>query len=104
MRSLVLPESQGTQQLQQVGEQPEQPHLEQALREGLPEGMEEGEAWADGAREQKLLRLGPDSFLLETLDHTGSKTTITIKSYYSGENKYLNPCRFRKFGHLQRNV
>ena len=23
---------------------------------------------------------------------------------YSGENKYLNPCRFRKFGHLQRNV
>ena len=23
---------------------------------------------------------------------------------YSGENKYLNPCRFRKFDHLQRNV
>ena len=23
---------------------------------------------------------------------------------YSVENKYLNPCRFRKFGHLQRNV
>ena len=23
---------------------------------------------------------------------------------YSGENKYLNPYRFRKFGHLQRNV
>src|SRR4029434_8346211 len=22
---------------------------------------------------------------------------------YSGENKYLNPCRFRKFGQLQRN-
>ena len=23
---------------------------------------------------------------------------------YGGENKYLTPCRFRKFGHLQRNV
>src|SRR4029434_7176729 len=23
---------------------------------------------------------------------------------YSGENKYLNTCRFLKFGHLQRNV
>ena len=27
-----------------------------------------------------------------------------IKKQYSGENKYLDPCRFRKFGHLQRNV
>ena len=28
----------------------------------------------------------------------------TMNSNYSGENKYLNPCRFPKFGHLQRNV
>ena len=27
-----------------------------------------------------------------------------VLAIYSGENKYLTPCRFRKFGHLQRNV
>ena len=34
-------------------------------------------------------------YILQQLDSPGT---------YSGENKYLNPCRFRKFGHLQRNV
>ena len=29
---------------------------------------------------------------------------VYIYCIYSGENKYLNPCRFRKFDHLQRNV
>src|SRR4029434_1915982 len=37
------------------------------------------------------------------LTRTQLKNLILI-CIYSGENKYLNPCRFRKFGHLQRNV
>src|SRR4029434_4069421 len=37
--------------------------------------------------------------------HTFMYTNLTHTLYvYSGENKYLPPCRFRKFGHLQRNV
>ena len=39
--------------------------------------------------------------LLVMFLHGFLQTYVVI---YSGENKYLNPCRFRKFGHLQRNV
>ena len=38
---------------------------------------------------------------VDTRVHTHTKAP---RYMYSGENKYLNPCRFRKFGHLQRNV
>ena len=36
--------------------------------------------------------------------YLANKTDSDSDITYSGENKYLNPCRFRKFGHLQRNV
>ena len=32
------------------------------------------------------------------------KNDCTCSNIYSGENKYLNPCQFRKFAHLQRNA
>ena len=35
---------------------------------------------------------------------TSNNMKLMLTGIYSGENKYLNPCRFRKFGHLQRNV
>src|SRR4029434_8074242 len=46
----------------------------------------------------------PKGCCTATAKPVGVLRSVTGTHIYSGENKYLNPCRFRKFGHLQRNV